>query len=89
MNVIGTVEQAINLSSGIVGKTKDIYELTNAIKAQLDILQNSYQDEGFEEMRDIVYGVYQSIQAHLDDISDLKGMLLAYAEILRSSKSNG
>ncbi len=89
MNVIGTAEEAISLSVGIVGKTKDIYDLTNAIKAQLDILQNSYQDEGFEEMRDIVYGVYQSIHAHLDDISGLQDILLAYAEILEGSKSNG
>lgn len=82
MQVIGSAEEARGLSQAIVTRTRTVFELTNGIKGSLNSLQGSFQDEGFNELEDIVMKVYQSINAHLDDVKSLQGALHAYAEVL-------
>ena len=82
MQIIGKASEARSLSEGITGKTKKIYELTKDISGQLGNLGNSFQDEGYEDLRNSVIGIYKSIEAHLDDVNSLKGALNSYAEVL-------
>lgn len=84
MLVMGTASEARSLANGILVKTKTIYELTKDIHEKVKTLGGSFQDDGYREYEDIVRQIYTSIEAHLEDVKNLKSAIEAYAVILES-----
>ena len=83
MYLIGNAEEAEGLAQESLVKMKEIYEETKALHGYLKKLEESFQDEGIEEVRDVVNGVMKEIDGYFDDIVRLSDNLKAYAEILR------
>ncbi len=83
MYVIGKAEDAEGLAQGTLVKMKTIYEATKTLQEDLRKLEASFQDEGIEEVREVIAKIYQSIDSHFDDVVHLSNGLKEYAEILR------
>ena len=64
-------------------RVKEIYEETRQLQFELKKLQESFQDNGIEEVNDVVMKVYMEIDRHLDDVTEVRNVLKQYAEILR------
>ena len=84
MFIMGTADEARSLSRGILVKTKAIYELTKDIDVQVRTLGSSFQDDGYKEYEEVVTKIYQSINAHLEDVKNLQSAINAYADVLES-----
>ena len=84
MFILGTAEEARSLAKGILIKTKTIFELTKDIDTQLRTLGSSFQDDGYKEYEEVVTKIYQSINAHLEDVKNLQSAINAYADVLES-----
>ena len=83
MYVIGNVEEAEGLADECLKRVKEIYEETRQLQFELKKLQESFQDNGIEEVNDVVMKVYMEIDRHLDDVTEVRNVLKQYAEILR------
>ena len=58
-------------------------EAEKQLQFELKKLQESFQDNGIEEVNDVVMKVYMEIDRHLDDVTEVRNVLKQYAEILR------
>ena len=83
MYVIGNPEEAEGLADECLKRVKEIYEETRQLQFELKKLQESFQDNGIEEVNDVVMKVYMEIDRHLDDVTEVRNVLKQYAEILR------
>ena len=83
MYVIGNAEEAEGLADECLNRVKEIYEETRQLQFELKKLQESFQDNGIEEVNDVVMKVYMEIDRHLDDVTEVRNVLKQYAEILR------
>ena len=68
MYVIGNAEEAEGLADECLKRVKEIYEETRQLQFELKKLQESFQDNGIEEVNDVVMKVYMEIDRHLDDV---------------------
>ena len=82
MYVIGNAEDE-GLADECLKRVKEIYEETRQLQFELKKLQESFQDNGIEEVNDVVMKVYMEIDRHLDDVTEVRNVLKQYAEILR------
>ena len=76
-------EEAEGLADECLKRVKEIYEETRQLQFELKKLQESFQDNGIEEVNDVVMKVYMEIDRHLDDVTEVRNVLKQYAEILR------
>lgn len=83
MYVIGNAEEAEGLVDECLKRVKEIYDETRQLQFELKKLQESFQDNGIEEVNDVVMKVYMEIDRHLDDVTEVRNVLKQYAEILR------
>lgn len=83
MYVIGSAEQAEGLAQGSIQKMREIYEATKTLQSDLKKLEESFQDEGREEIENVIRQIIIEINNHFDDITQLSFGLKEYAEILR------
>ena len=83
MYVIGNAEESEGLADECPKRVKEIYEETRQLQFELKKLQESFQDNGIEEVNDVVMKVYMEIDRHLDDVTEVRNVLKQYAEILR------
>ena len=81
--MIGNAEEAAGLADECLKRVKEIYEETRQLQFELKKLQESFQDNGIEEVNDVVMKVYMEIDRHLDDVTEVRNVLKQYAEILR------
>ena len=82
MKIIGSADGVRSLANGIVNTTKEVFELTNDMKRQLQSLESSFCDSGYSDVQEIVMQVYQSIESHIGDIEVISGALRRYAGLL-------
>ena len=83
MYVISNAEEAEGLADECLKRVKEIYEETRQLQFELKKLQESFQDNGIEEVNDVVMKVYMEIDSHLDDVTEVRNVLKQYAEMLR------
>lgn len=82
MQIIGSAEGVRSLANGIVSTTKEVFELTNDIKRQMQVLESSFRDSGYSEIQDVVMRIYQSLESHMGDVEAVTGALRRYAGLL-------
>lgn len=83
MYVIGNAEEAERLADECQKRVKEIYEETKQLQLELKKLKENFQDNGVQEVNDVVMKVYIEIDRHLDDVTEVRNVLKQYAEILR------
>lgn len=82
MFIKGSSTAARELSSDLVTELRTIAALTNDIGQDLRQLQATFQDEGFEDMNQIVTAVAKATIEAAEPISAVCKKLNRYAEIL-------
>lgn len=83
MYVIGNAEEAEALAGACLKNVKEIYAETKQLQSELSKLRESFQDNGVQEVEDVVANVYREIEKHLDDVAEVRNVLQQYAEVLR------
>ena len=82
MQVIGSANEARNLSTRLKNNVKMIKNASFEEERDLKRLGSTFKDDGFDEMRSIVEEIIKALSDSIDDIAGVCLALNKYADIL-------